>query len=515
MEIFRSITTHQYKISCYRPLVQDPIFAGVLHNRGNALQSLGRHDDAAETFRLLLEVAPGFDFALGLCFHSRRQGYDWRDFEHFTELIRTGIIAGRRVDRPFSFLSVADSAAQQSRCAQIYAAQLCPTAPAPLWRRERYDHQRIRVAYVSADFRDHVVARFMAPLYERHDRQRFEVTGVALAAQDDSDIIARNKASLDQFIDASASSDQDLARRLRDLEIDVAVDLTGFTQGCRPGVFARPVQVNFLGFPASMGVPWMDYIVADDFVVPPASEHLYAEKIARLPHCFQPNDPRGLWAEESPAQTRASVGLPDEGTVLCAFSNHYKLNPTIFAVWMRVLSAAPGSVLWLLGGSARAQQRLCQEAAGHGIAPERLIFAACVSYAQHLARLRLADLFLDTLPFNAGATASDALRAGVPLLTCTGESFAARMAGSLLRSIGMPEMITGTLAEYEGRATALAVDRALLQRLRQRLADNLGSAPLFDGAHYCRHLEAAYSHMLERAQRGEAPASFTVAADQV
>jgi protein O-GlcNAc transferase len=498
-----------------RALALQPGFTGVLNNRGNALQLLGRHEEAADAFARLARLAPDFDFAQGNGFHSRRQVCDWDDFTERMSGVLTGLGAGRRIDRPFSFLSVSDAGAHQLQCARLYAAYLCPTAHAPLWRGEVYDHDRIRVAYISADFRDHVVARFLAPLYERHDRQHFELIGVSLAADDGSAIVARCKAALGQFIDASRLSDQEVAARLRDLKVDVAVDLTGYTQGCRPGIFARrpvPAQANFLGFPGTLGVPWIDYIIADEFVVPESLSHLYAEKIVRLPDCFQVNDERRQPPGAAAPAARAAAGLPAAGPVLCCFSNHYKLNPGMFDVWMRVMRGTPDSVLWLLGGAPGLQGRLQRAAEARGVSAHRLVFAARLPYEEHLARLSLADLFLDTLPFNAGATASDALRAGVPVLTCAGEAFAARMAGSLLRGIGVPELITRSTAEYEQLAIELLGDPGRLAGLRSRIASNRCTSALFNGLRYCRHLEDSYRLMVQRTRRGELPASFQVPA---
>jgi protein O-GlcNAc transferase len=498
-----------------RALELDPRSAAVLNNQGNALRSLNRHAQAAESFRRLHELEPGFDFAVGNRFRSLRHCCDWRDFERLREQTLVALEAGARFDRPFSLLSVTDSAALQRACGGAYAAYLCPTAGEPLWKGERYGHDRLRVAYLSADFRDHVVSYVMAPLYERHDPGRFHTIGVGLAADDDSEISRRCKHALGEFVSVAALTDSQAAERLRSLEVDVAVDLTGFTEGCRPGILARrpaPVHVNLVGFPGGMGVSYMDYIIADDSVIPRALERDYSEKVARLPDCFQPNDARRSPLVAAVAPSRAAAVLPDGSLVLCCLNNSYKLNPTFFGIWMQLLHRAPGSVLWLLGETAEVRENLLKEAATRGIAAERLVFASRVPYAEHLARLTLADLCLDTFPFNGGATSADALCAGVPLLTCAGEAFAARMAGSLLRAVGTPELITTSPAEYERRGLELVGHPARLTELRARLAANVRAAPLFDSERYCRHLEAAYLEMSARAARGEPPASFSVEA---
>jgi predicted O-linked N-acetylglucosamine transferase (SPINDLY family) len=498
-----------------RALMLAPAFAGALSNRGNALQMLGRHGEAAATFARLLEIEPAFDFAAGNCFQSRRFSCDWRAYEAQRAEILDAISAGRRADRPFALLSVSGSAEQQLHCARLYAAYLVPRLGAPLWNGERYRHGRIRVAYVSADFRDHIVTHLMASLYERHDAGRFDTIGIALGADDTSPVLQRARHALGRFETVAHLNDEAAAQRIRALEVDIAVDLTGFTQGCRPGIFARrpaPVQVNFLGFPATMGVPYIDYLIADEFVVPEHLEPLYAEKIARLPHSFQASDDRRSALAAAPAPSRADVGLPDAARVLCSCNSSSKLNPEYFGIWLRLLRGVPGSVLWLMGQSADAREHLRREAVERGVDAARLVFGERVPYAAHLARLPLADLFLDSLPFNAGATASDALWAGLPVLTCVGEAFASRMAGSLLRAIGCCELITHDAASYERRAFELLTNPNDLRRLRRRLIENRSSHALFDSERYCRHFEAALTRMWQLAEDGEPPQSFAVGA---
>ena len=494
-----------------RALQIDPAFVAVQHNRANTLLLIGRHDEAAAAFALLLEAMPEVDFGTGNLFHARRRGCDWRQFENLRQDIVTRVRAGRRVDRPFSFLSVSSSDAEQLECARTFTAATAPSAPS-LWRGERYRHQRIRVAYVSADFRDHIVSHLMAEIYARHDRSRFEIVGAALAGSDASAVMNRTRASLDHFVDFAGMSDAEAAQRLRDMEIDIAVDLTGHTQGGRPRILARrpaPVQVSYLGFPGTLGADYMDYILADEFVIPPDRQGFYAEKVVYLPDTFQANDHRSHLTERH-APGRQAAGLPDSALVFCCFNNTYKLNPAVFDVWMRIMNSVPDSVLWLVAADSAMQARVRQEAACRGVIPERLIFAPRVPYEEHLARLPSADLFLDTLPFNAGATAGDALWASVPVLTCSGDAFASRMAGSLLRSFGMPELATSTLEQYERTALDLCFDRERLAGYKLRLAAQRDTAPLFDSSRFCRNLEAAYERMWERAERGEPPISFAV-----
>ena len=299
---------------------------------------------------------------------------------------------------------------------------------------------------------------------------------------------------------------------MRSLEVDIAVDLTGYTQGFRPEIFAlgaAPIQVNYLGYPGTMGAPFIDYLIADEFVIPPAKREYYREAIVYLPECFQANDDRRAISRREFA--RAREGLPEDAFVFCSPNNTHKLNPPMFDLWMRLLARVPGSVLWLLGPEAAAVGNLRGEAAARGIDAKRLVFAERVPYAEHLGRLKLSDLALDTLPFNGGATTSDALWAGVPLVTCAGDAFAGRMAGSLLRAAGLPEMVTFSAEEYERKALELAQSPDLLQSLRRRLSKNRATAPLFDTRRFTRHLEAAYAEMWRRHECGLDPSGFAIA----
>ena len=500
-----------------RAIAIDPRFAGAHNNRGNALEQLGRHHEAAEAYGHLLALAPGADFAAGNRFHALRNICAWSGYSDTADALKSAVDAGGRADRPFSFLSVSDSGASQLRCARQYALSqgFATAAMQPPGAR---GHERIRVAYLSADFREHVVAYVMAGIYESHDATRFDTVGVALAAPDESEILLRNKASLGDFVDVSGMSDAEAAAILRGMEIDIVVDLAGFTQGCRPGILARRpavVQINMLGFPGTMGVPYIDYIVGDDFVIPESSQAAYAEQVIRLPDTFQATDSRRSTLSPIVSPSRAQLQLPESGIVLCSFNNAYKFNPATFDVWARVMRQVRDSVLWLLAGDPRTQERLRAEAETRGIESQRLVFAPRMPYAEHLARLTQADLFLDTLPFNAGATASDALWAGVPVLTCAGEAFAARMAGSLLHAIGLPELVTSDMAGYERCAVELASDPSRLAALKHRLAANRHTYPLFNTRGYCRNLEAAYTHIWQLAERGAQPASFRVEATPV
>ncbi len=384
-----------------------------------------------------------------------------------------------------------------------------------MWHGERYGHERIRVAYLSADFHDHPVAHLIAGVLERHDRSRFETIGISLRRGANSGIMhGRLQRAFEHFEDVSEQSDHEVAVRLRAREIDIAVDLTGHTRRGRLGILAlrpAPVQVNYLGFTGTSGASYIDYLIADAVAIRSGDERFFSERLVRLPHSYLPNDDRQPIAGATPR--RGDLGLPDASFVFCAFNNTYKLNPAMFDVWMQIMRTTPGSVLWLRDGEPAMRANLTREAVARGIAPERLVFAPKVpSMDEHLARYRQADLFLDALPYGAHATARDALWAGLPVLTCLGNAFSSRVAGSLLTALGLPELVTSSMEEYTTRALQYATSPALLAQIRAKLADLKSTSPVFDTDLYRRHLESAYGHMWEQQQRGAAPDGFSVSA---
>ncbi len=506
------IERHEDALAAYeQALKARPGYVEAQYNRAGILQELGRHQEAAAAFEALMALAPEHRFTVGKLLHSRKFCCDWNAYEDRVADILEALRSDRAKDAPFSFLALSHDAAAQLRCARIYADNWYPTAKSPLWTGERYRHDRIRVAYVSADLREHPVAYLLAGVLEAHDRTRFETIAISFGPRQDSAMGRRVAAAFDQFHEVSRMRDAQTAALMRDLEVDIAVDLMGYTQNNRTGIFAMrpaPIQVNYLGFPGSMGASYMDYIIADPFVIPEEAHAHYSEQVVWMPHCFQANDDQRQIAPVRPS--RSEAGLPEDGLVFCAFNNVYKFNPTLFDVWMRLLRAVPGSVLWLATDAACVRENLANEARRRGVNPDRLVYSPRLPYAEHLARFGLADLFLDTLPFNAGTTASDALWAGVPVLTCSGEAFAARMAGSLLKAVGLPELITHSLEEYEALALKLASSPSLLSGLRDRLARNRTAAPLFDTPRFCRHLETAYGMMWQRHLRGEPPGALRV-----
>jgi len=488
-------------------------YAIALQGRGDALARLRRHEDAAISYERALSLEPDLKYLLGSAAYSRARFCDWRDEILVEKRIVDEVRAGKPVISPFSFLSISESPADQLACASTHVRERFAVELARRGTRRDHQHERIRLAYISADFSDHAMSNLMVGLFEQHDRARFEVSAISFGPDRNSEMRSRLIRSFEQFIDVRPKSDKMVFEQLRELQVDIAVDLMGFTRNCRPEILARrpaPIQVNYLGYPGTMGADFIDYIIADEFVIPRSEQHNYSEKVVYLPDCFQANDSKRKIGERTP--TRTEAGLPETGFVFCCFNNGYKIKPEVFDVWMRILKRVEHSVLWLLGESDTTMANLRREAQSRGVKPDRLVFAKRVKTLDYLARYRLADLFLDTLPFNAGTTASDALWAGLPLVTCAGKAFAARMAGSLLHAVGLSELVTRNLEDYEALALKLATDAELLRDVREKLAHNRFWKPLFDTDRFRRHIEAAYTQMWEIHQQGEEPRSFAVMA---
>jgi predicted O-linked N-acetylglucosamine transferase (SPINDLY family) len=470
------------------------------------LPILNRHDEAFAAYDKAFVLDPDLTGVEGDRLHAKMRVCDWSNVASECAHLIASVRNGNANTPPFVFLTIPSSSAEQLECAKLWIARECPPSQRPIWQGERYDHKRIRVAYLSPDFREHALSFLMAGMFECHDKSRFDVSAIACGPDDNSEMRKRLKQSFERFIEAKTYSDDQLADLLKELEIDIFVDLAGFTTDSRTGICARrpaPIQVNYLGYPGTMGAEYMDYIIADRVVIPEHQRGCYSEKIAYVPNSYQVNDTKRAIADT--ALTRAQAGLPDGMFVFCSFNNNYKITPAVFDCWMRMLQQVEGSVLWLLEDNARAASNLRKEAVARGVNAERLIFAKRLPLAEHLARHRLADLFLDTLPCNAHTTASDALWAGLPVLTCRGETFAGRVAASLLHAIALPELIATTLAAYEQMAIDLARHPEKLTAIKRRLAENRLTTPLFDTKLFTQHIEAAYMAMYERHRAGLPP----------
>lgn len=486
-----------------------PADSNALFNSAVTLSHLGRFEEALDRFDATLAANPRHPYALSGLASVALSLCDWSRTGALAERLVTDVREGRSVVSPFTLLGYSGDAVLQLRCTRIYlkdkgAEWRDGPRPGP------YSHDRIRIAYVSSDFGNHPVSHQLVELLERHDRSQFEIFGISLGADDGSAVRTRLLKAFDHFCDARLMQDRDIADLMRRHEIDIAVDLNGHTQNGRPEIFthrAAPVQVSYLGYPATSGSACMDYILADAVVAPFTDQPAYSEAIVHLPGSYLVADSGRILP--APVDRRAA-GLPEAGLVFCCFNQNWKITAPLFDVWMRLLREVAGSVLWLRDAGDAVRANLHRAAQARGVDPDRLVFAGTVAFDQHMARLQLADIFLDTLPYNAHATASDALWAGVPVVTCKGEGFAGRVGASLLLAAGLPELVTASLAEYEALALKLAKSPAALAALREKLVRNRETAPLFDTDRLRLGIEAAYRQMATTARRGEPPASFSV-----
>ncbi len=490
-------------ITCYRKVIEiDPKSALIHHQLAETYKIMGRFEEAAAAYERVLEMKPAYARALGGLVYVRQHMCDWRGLDAQWERLRTEAIGMPDSGiSPFSVLYMPFSAAEHLACAREWArqelSQIAALRPEP----GRIDvpkarEGRIRVGYLSWDFHGHATSYLMAELFELHDRRRFEIFTYSYGPDDGSTVRARIRGASEHFVDISSESFVESAQRIRRDRIDILVDLKGYTMGSRPQILAlrpAPVQVSWLGFPGSMGTEHVDYLLADPFIIPHGAERNYSEKVVRLPDCYQVNDRKREISDRTP--TREECGLPASGFVFCCFNQTAKILPDVFATWMRIMKAVPGSVLWLLETNRWAADNLRREATQHGVPGERLVFARPRPLSEHLARYRLADLSLDTFPYASHTTASDALWAGCPLVTRIGETFASRVAGSILLNAGLPELVTDNPESYERMAVDLASSAGKLQDVRRRLQESRDACPLFDTPQFVRNLESAYETM--------------------
>jgi protein O-GlcNAc transferase len=511
-KVLQEIRRYKEAVASYdQALALRPDDADAFSDRGSVLEEMRRDEEALASFEEALRLRPDHPYAFGGLAHCALAICDWARTAKIDVELAERVNERKSIIRPLTLLGYRDDPRLQWRCARNYVEGAIATPKNSLATRRARQRERIRLAYLSADFREHATAYLIAELIELHDRSRFDVVAVSFGADDRSPMRQRLLQAFDQFHDIGAMTDHQAAQLLVELEIDIAIDLKGYTQDARPGILAHgaaPVQVSYLGYPGTLAADFIDYVIADPIVLPLDQQPHYTEKIVHLPDSYQVNDRNREIA--AGAMTRSEAGLPQHGFVFCCFNNNYKITAPVFEIWMRLLTQVEGSVLWLFHANAAAARNLRTEAQARGIDADRLVFADRLPHAEHLARHRLADLFLDTLPYNAHTTASDALWAGLPVLTCCGHAFAGRVAASLLHAIGLPELVTHSLEEYESLAFRLATDPAALGDVRGKLNQSRSSAPLFDGDRFRRHIEQAYARMWELHRSGEAPRSFPI-----
>jgi predicted O-linked N-acetylglucosamine transferase (SPINDLY family) len=505
--VLNELKRYEEAITCHdKALSLNPQYAEAWSNKANALNELKRYDESIAHLDKALSLKPDIHWMYGDLLHTKMRICHWSGFEGSLESLTHKILANEKVATPLPLLCITDNALLHKKSSEIYLQSQYP-ANAVLGPISKHsENQKIRVAYFSADFHNHATGYLMAELFELHDKNQFELIGFSFGPITNDEMRQRLEKSFDQFIEVGNKSDIEIAQLSRDLNIDIAVDLKGFTQDLRTGIFAyraAPIQVNYLGYPGTMGADYIDYIIADKTLIPLDAQSGYTEKVVQLPNSYQVNDRKRLISDRQ--FTRQELGLPEHGFVFCCFNNNFKILPATFAGWMRILKAVEGSVLWLFQDNPWAVENLKREALNHGIDPSRLVFAERMPLSEHLARHRQADLFLDTFPYNAHTTTSDALWTGLPVLTLMGFSFASRVAASLLNAMGLPELITNKQAEYEALAIELASNPEKLAAIKAKLAKNKLNTPLFDTPQFTKDLERAYVQMYERYQADLAP----------
>ena len=496
--------------------------------RSTVLQLMRRFDEALLALKQAYALEPSRPYLQGEILHLKQQIGDWDNFAQDCELVLKSVDKGLRAIVPGRILSLPSNPQQQQRAAEIFVRDKFPAQPPPPFPPPQAGEgingdpppaagegrvgaegteggapsaakRKIVVGYFSCDFRNHPLSQLTAGLFEQHHRDDFTVFGFSYGPQRDDEYALRIARAMDRFIDVSSMSDQDVASLSRSLGIDIAVDLTGLTSNTRLGIFshrAAPVQATYMGYPGTTGCSFIDYVIADEVVVPSEDARFFSERPFHIPVSYYVHDSKRPPVEDP--RCRSAYGLPEQGFVYCCFNNNYKVTPDVFAIWMRLLRRVEGSVLWLLASNSTFVTNLRRRAQESGVAPERLVFAERAELREYLSRQRCVDLALDTFYYNGHTTTSDALWAGLPVVTRKGTTFAGRVAASLLQAIGLPDLIADTAEEYEELAFRLATDRELLDSIKQRLVRNRATSSLFDTAAFARHLEAAYRTMVEK-----------------
>jgi len=504
---FSDLRRYQEALECYEQAIKlKPNYLDAWVNKAAVLHDLKRYAQAIEAYQQVIKLNPDTNCIYGSLVHAKSTICDWSSFDQEIKHIHQMIDAGVSVIPPFAWLLLSNSEESNLKAAELFTAHQYPERISQALFSSKVKNKKIKLGYYSYDFYNHATAFLMAEFFELHNKERFEIVAFSFSPNMQDEMHLRLVNAFDQFIDVNAMTDQQVAELSREMGIDIAIDLKGYTTNCRTGIFshrAAPIQVNYLGYPASMGADYMDYIIADPIIIPQENRPFFTEKIVYLPNSYQVNDSKRKVSER--IFTRTELGLPENGFIYCCFNNNLKITPNIFDSWTRILKAVPGSVLWLLEDNALAKANLIKEVRARGLSEDRLVFAGRLDLPEHLARHRVADLFIDTVPCNAHTTASDALWVGLPVLTIQGETFAGRVAASLLSAIDMPELITKSLNEYEVLAIDLAKNPEKLKALKEKLQQNRFTTPLFNTQLSTDQIESAYIKMYERSQAGFPP----------
>lgn len=494
----------------------EPELTAAHYALGAVLRVTSRFDEARAALERAIACDPrAIDARLALT-NVRRSMCDWDGLDAEEDECIAEIRASGRPVTPFLLLGMNVTNDDMRACGERYTRDLTTKAPCSIlnlpYQIQVKASEKIKIGYLSSDYGHHATSILIAEVLEMHDRDKFEIIGYCHSPEDGSPLRSRVSAAFDKFVPVHNLDHYTAAGRIRADGVEILVDLKGYTRGARQEILAlrpAPVQVSYLGYPGTTGASYLDYVLADAIVAPMAHQPDYSEKIVHLGTCYQPND-RQRKIDPHPV-TRADCGLPEEGFVFCSFNNTFKLNRTFFAIWMELLKQVPGSVLWLLQKTPEVRANLKREAFAHGVDPNRIVFADQMPNDRHLARHAAADLFLDSLPCTAHTTASDALWAGLPLLTCLGSTFAGRVAASVLDAVGLPELIAPSVSDYAKTALRLAQNPDEIGALRAKLSANRTTSPLFDTPNYVRALEQSYTHMSQRYRSGRPPESFALA----
>ena len=505
-KVYDTLKEYKEAIRCYNVAIQLwPDFAQAHFNKATALADLGLNEQAVVEYQHAQKIMPDMELLCGNLIHAEMKICDWRSLNaNIQSLMSLTGDSNHLASEPFSMISVSNSEALNLKVATTFSNNQFPnqTIEKSVFA-SKQKKNKIFLGYFSANFHNHAVAYLISEIFEKHDREKFHLVALSFGPNTNDEMQNRLKGIFDSFIDVNGKSDQEVAELSRNMGIDIAIDLMGHTQDGRPGIFAHhaaPIQMNYLGYPGTMGASYIDYIIADPTIIPESNRKFYTEKIIYLPNCYQANDGKRAISDRS--FMRNELGLPATGFVFCCFNQNYKITPQVFDSWMQILQKVEGSVLWLLEDSATAIANLKNEAQVRGITPERLVFAKSLPLADHLARHQLADLFIDTLPYNAHTTASDALWAGLPVLTSIGETFPGRVAASLLKAVGLPELITYSQEEYVDLAIELANDPQRLRSIRNKLIENRSTTSLFDSTVFTKHIEAGYQKAYDQYHDG-------------
>jgi predicted O-linked N-acetylglucosamine transferase (SPINDLY family) len=499
-------------IHCEWAIKLKPDFAEAYVSKGVILNNLKRYDEALICYDYAIKLKPDYEYLFGMLMHVKMFLCNWQDFKVNVKKLSLLINQNKRSTIPFAIIALNDSLSIQRKSSEIWTRDKHPFRPlyGPI---SKHGHRKkIKIGYYSADFREHAITHVLTEIIESHDKNQFELFGFYFGPPDSSKMHKRIAAAFNQFINVELKSDKAIALMSREIEIDIAVDLTGFTNLSRTDIFsyrAAPIQVNYLGYPGTMAAEYIDYIIADRTLIPLESQKHYSEKIVYLPKSYLINSGKREIAKK--IFTKEEFDLPKERFVFCCFNSSYKITPDTFDGWMRILKAVKGSVLWLLQDNSTTILNLLKEAQVRGIDSNRLIFAKKINpFSEHLARHQLADLFLDTSPYNAHTTASDALWAGLPVLTYIGESFASRVAASLLNAIELPELIARTQEQYEAKAIELGTNPEKLRAIKNKLERNKLNTTLFNTKQFTRYIEAAYRQVYERYQADLPPSNIYI-----